>query len=322
MSGKISRRFAAPASYTESFVPHITILLCTYNGARHLEAQLRSFHAQTHSDWSLWASDDGSTDGTQAILGRTQDPSGTPARVVRGPGQGFARNFLTLLDAPGLAPGYVALSDQDDVWYPDKLARAVAALSDLPPDTPALYCGRTRLTDGDLRPLRLSRRHRHFAFRNALVQNVVAGNTIVMTPAAHRLVQAAGVPDVPYHDWWCYMLVTGAGGHILYDPVPCMNYRQHAGNVQGENRSVLAVAARGGGFAGGVWRGWFQANLDALWDRRELLTDDHCALLAAHRARAAQGPFGRTRALAATGAYRQRGLETAALYAGSLLGWA
>ena len=48
--------------------PHITILMATYNGARFLAAQLNSLAAQTHRNWSLIVSDDGSRDGTMDIL--------------------------------------------------------------------------------------------------------------------------------------------------------------------------------------------------------------------------------------------------------------
>ena len=48
--------------------PHITILMATYNGARFLSAQLDSLLAQSHQNWSLIVSDDGSRDATMAIL--------------------------------------------------------------------------------------------------------------------------------------------------------------------------------------------------------------------------------------------------------------
>jgi hypothetical protein len=46
----------------------VVIFLCTYNGARFLAAQLDSIAAQTHQDWVVWASDDGSSDATLGIL--------------------------------------------------------------------------------------------------------------------------------------------------------------------------------------------------------------------------------------------------------------
>ncbi|MBE3639010.1 glycosyltransferase [Mangrovicoccus algicola] len=298
----------------------LTILLGTYQGAAHLQAQLDSFTAQTHRDWRLVIGDDGSRDATRDIAAAFRDREGRPPRIVPGPGRGFAANFLGLLCDPAEAPGHVALSDQDDVWFPDKLERAMALLAQADPAIPALACGRTLLTDAALRPLGPSRRHRHFAFGNALVQNVVAGNTIVMNPAAHRLLRAAGPQAVPYHDWWCYLLVTGAGGRILYDPVPCMQYRQHGGNVQGENLSAGAVMRRARDFGGRKWRGWFEANIAALEANRHLLTGQNRARLDAFLRHDRRNAAGRARALLALAPWRQRPAETAALYGGTLLG--
>ncbi|MFN7050803.1 MAG: glycosyltransferase, partial [Gemmobacter sp.] len=113
------------------------------NGAADLQAQLDSLVAQTHANWALVASDDGSTDDSRAILQRFAGDQAArhPVVVAEGPGRGFVRNFLSLLARPGLS-GPVALCDQDDIWFPDRLERALARLAALPPDRPALYCSR------------------------------------------------------------------------------------------------------------------------------------------------------------------------------------
>lgn len=309
-------------NYEILYMANATILMCTYNGQQYVEQQLESFSSQINSNFHLYISDDGSSDDTLEILTRFRGPDGQAARIRSGPQQGFAANFLSLLCAEDLAPGWVALSDQDDVWFPDKLSRAMDQLRDLDPERPALACGRTMLTDGALAPLGPSRQHRHFSFRNALVQNVVAGNTIVLNPAAHALIRRAGVVDVPYHDWWCYLLVSGAGGQIAYDPDPCMYYRQHGQNVLGENRSVRAVLRRAGSFGSQTWRRWFETNMAALLTCRDLLSPEHRKLVDAYARHPRTSAVSRTRALMALRPYRQRPYETAALYGGSLLGLA
>ena len=99
----------------------------TCNGARFLPAQLDSIAAQSHRDWRLVASDDGSTDATR----RSWRPS-APGRGRRGsrsapgPRQGFAANFLGLAGDPSIRAGHYAFADQDDLWHPDRLARGLA----------------------------------------------------------------------------------------------------------------------------------------------------------------------------------------------------
>src|ERR1700733_8685046 len=114
-------------------MPRIAVLLCTYNGARFLPAQLDSLAAQTFADWQLFVSDDGSSDDTFAIVAQYQDRLGVaPVQVRKGPCQGFVKNFLSLACDPSLAFDYYAYCDQDDVWEPDKLARAGERLSSAP----------------------------------------------------------------------------------------------------------------------------------------------------------------------------------------------
>ena len=90
----------------------------------------------------------------------------------RGPCRGVTVNFLSLLTQAPDVP-WIALSDQDDVWMPDRLSRGIAALRALPAETPALYCSATVVVDEDMSHPRPSRPVvRPPGFRNALVQNI------------------------------------------------------------------------------------------------------------------------------------------------------
>lgn len=261
--------------------PTVTILMGLHEGAAHLREQLDSFAAQDHADWRLIVSDDGSRDQGPAILAAFA-AGRAPGQVVgvRGPRQGFAANYLSMLAGLPDDPGWVAFSDQDDVWLPDRLSRGLAALSG---DGPALYCSRTWVTAADLSgrvPSPLFRRPP--SFRNALVQNIAAGNTILLNPAAARLMVAAArlVPGVVAHDWWAYLLVTGAGGRVVQDPVPTLLYRQHAGNTIGSNAGWRARARRLRHVWAGGLRDWNDMNAAALQASAALLTPEARAILA------------------------------------------
>lgn len=74
----------------------VLILMCTYNGQLFLEKQLDSISAQTCHDWHVAISDDGSQDQTLAIAKRYKLAWGEDRLSVwRGPGEGFARNFIS-----------------------------------------------------------------------------------------------------------------------------------------------------------------------------------------------------------------------------------
>jgi glycosyltransferase involved in cell wall biosynthesis len=299
----------------------ITILLCTLNGAAHLEEQLNSYLAQDHPHWDLWVSDDGSTDGTLDVLEefRRRHGASHDIRVLPGPRRGTAANFLTLLCHPDLpANRPVALSDQDDVWLPGKLTRALAALDRSGPVT--LYSGQSFHTDAALRQIGLSRPPRRTpSFRNALTQNVVSGHSLVMDAGALALVRQAGVPDaVPYHDWWLYQLISGAGGQVRVDTARMIHYRQHGDNAMGAHEGWQATLERVGQVLGRTYGDWIARNTAALDRVADLLTPENRALLAAMRA-VPPGPA-RARLLWRLGLYRQTRAATAAFYLAALLG--
>ncbi|MEM9756138.1 MAG: glycosyltransferase [Pseudomonadota bacterium] len=281
----------------------VEIILGTKDGARHLGPQLASFAGQSLQDWTLLVSDDGSTDGTCAMVARfgTARPA-TRLRLALGPGAGVAANYLSLLRQADPNARAIALSDQDDVWFPDKLARALAALRHVPRGCPALYAARSVLIDAQGLPLRRARQKAfHPSFANALVQNVAPGNTIVLNRAAADLAARAQPPGAPpFHDWWLYALISGASGAVILDAAPVLAYRQHGESVLGAHAGLAASARRAALLAGGQWRKWLDQHHAALASVAPHLTPGARAQLAAIRAARP-----RPRALAAARAYRQ-----------------
>jgi hypothetical protein len=205
--------------------------------------------AQTHTGWTLYCRDDGSGDDTPEILSKFRLGPGVGRCVDISNGQrlGVARSFLHLLAAAREDDAnFYAFADQDDVWLPEKVARGVAALTQVPEGVAALYCARQWLVDAKLHPLRLSAPvRRPPGFLTALTQNIATGCTIVLNRAAADQVLASTPPDETWHDWWCYLIVTGCGGTVLADHAPVILYRQHGANVIGApaSRTRRGVAA-------------------------------------------------------------------------------
>jgi len=211
--------------------PKVIILMGTYNGQRYLEEQLDSICAQTHKNWELWISDDGSSDNTGQILKDYQTRLGEHVlRIFSGPRKGFSANFLSLVCNENLAGTYFAYSDQDDIWQPSKLQKAVSWLNTVSDETPALYCGRTKLVNEHGEAIGFSPLFKkRTGFLNALIQNIGGGNTMAFNFSALNLLREAGEAiNIVAHDWWTYMVVSGAGGVVFYDPNPTLDYRQQA----------------------------------------------------------------------------------------------
>ena len=255
--------------------PKVAILLCTYQGQQYLQAQLDSFVAQTHTNWELWVSDDGSKDGTHAILNQALKAWGKDKiSIHNGPKEGFCANFLSLTCKADIKADYYAYSDQDDIWKAEKLARAVAALSTVPKGVPGLYCSRTRVVDADDNPICMSPLFTKTpGFANALMQNIGGGNTMVFNEAARQLLIEAGEKvRVVTHDWWAYLLVSGCGGQVFYDPKPTVRYRQHGSNLVGMNNSWPARLKRIVQLFQGRFREWNDLNVAALLSVQGRLT--------------------------------------------------
>src|ERR1700694_3446090 len=103
----------------------VVILLGTFNGAEFLPEQLQSYRNQSHSNWELLVSDDGSTDRSVEIVNEFARGVSQLVVVRRGPQQGFWQNFVSMVRSDEVAGDLFAYSDQDDIWFPEKLAKAV-----------------------------------------------------------------------------------------------------------------------------------------------------------------------------------------------------
>ncbi len=297
---------------------HVHILLCSHNGADLIEEQLDSFLAQTYQDWSLWVSDDGSTDATLEKLDQfARKHPGRVACIVEGPGLGIAANFLHLLSHSDLPLGLVALSDQDDVWLPHKLERAVTQLSQAG-DAPCVWAARYWYTDAQLKPLRCSVSWRRGpSLENALVQNILSGHTITLNPAALALVRQAGLPPVAHHDWWIYLLSMACGAQAIIDQEPALFYRQHSANAVGQQSTLTARLRRLSALKSGLMGEWIKSNLTALIASDLPLTPQARDIA---RIWMETNPNDRYRVLQSMGIHRQSWAETALIHLAARVG--
>lgn len=302
----------------------VTILLALFNSAHSLGPQLQSFKDQSHANWRLIVSDDGSEDAGPAMARAfAGDAGGRAVHLIDGPRRGFGQNFLHLIRAAGPDTPYAALSDQDDVWLPNKIARGIEHLSHVPPGVPALYGGRTWVVDNSLRRLRLSPLFRRPPdFRNALMQSIAGGNTMMLNRAALTLAQEAAdeASQIVSHDWWLYQLISGVGGQVIYDAEPTVLYRQHGANLVGANIGLKARLRRVGVFLGGGFRDWNGINLRALSASAHRLTAENRDILEGFAGLRAGPASGRMAGMRRLGLYRQSAPGQAALFLAAPLG--
>lgn len=300
----------------------ICILMGTYNGEAFLADQLLSIANQSYNNWRVILSDDGSTDDTLLIAREFQEKWGRERLEIRnGPQQGFCKNFLSLACDPTIKADYYAFSDQDDVWNNDKLSKALryfTAEHNL--ETPRLYCGRVKLADKNLILLGLSPLFKMpTSFRNALMQSIAGGNTMVFNQSAKDLLEKAGLQNVVSHDWWLYQIIKGAGGVVYYDPEPSLLYRQHYGSVMGSNCSFKARIMRIGYVFNGRFKKWNSINYEALINVKHLLTRDNQDILTTYGKFRPARLKDRVRLLEVCGLYRQTWQGTLSLWLATII---
>jgi len=266
----------------DQFLPTVGILLCTYNGEKYLDGQLCSIAHQTYKNWRIFVSDDGSTDQTIEILEAARQLYGEDRiLIVEGPKQGPTKNFLSLVSLAKEKCEYFAFCDQDDIWYEDKLTRAINSIGRLNTTLPALYCSSTDYISERGKYLQKSYVFtKPPSFRNALVQSIAGGNTMVLSrPAVNLLALTPTSGNLIAHDWWAYILISGSGGYVYYDIRPSLAYRQHPGALVGENRSLTAKIIRIRKLLDGKFKHWNDENLTALSSFGFCITSDNQKVL-------------------------------------------
>lgn len=301
----------------------VSVLLATYNGAPYLDEQLASIDNQTYPAIDLWVSDDGSTDATLEVLGRWRRKwSKGKFTILTGPSRGYAENFRSMIVNPDIVSDYYAFSDQDDHWEPEKLAKSVDWIKGNPPSKPSLFCSRTLAVteEGDaIGPSPLFTRTP--SFRNALTQSLAGGNTMLFNRAAHELLaRTSNRSNFVSHDWWVYLIISGAGGLVHYSPELLVRYRQHVNNTFGSNIGVMARLRRMRLLFRGQLGEWTERNMEGLARNRDVLTEESVKAFDLFDRVRSVGPLGRLYYLMRSGAYRQTSLDQLGLYAAAIMG--
>lgn len=229
-------------------MPSVAVCLAAYNGMRHLREQMDSILGQVGIALTVFVSVDLSTDGTEEWFGRL---AAEDDRVVLLPlGQKFggaASNFFRLLREVDFSDfDYAALADQDDIWLPGKLQRAVEQITRLnmdgySSDILAFWeSGRTRY-------IKKSYPQRRWDY---LFESAGPGCTYVINHKLAADLQAflgqhpQKVANVGLHDWFIYAYARAHGYNWVIDDYAGMQYRQHGQNQVGVNAGLGAFLWR------------------------------------------------------------------------------
>ena len=247
----------------------ISIALCTYNGERFLQEQLDSLAAQTRLPDEVVVGDDGSSDDTLSILQAWSETAPFPVRiVVNAKNLGYARNFESTLQR--CQGKIVFLSDQDDIWLPDKIETMVQRFQESD-QIQAVFCNASLVDQNrqsmnrDLitytRPWQYCREPAYMGL-DAREEIAIYGCAIAVRKSL--IDQIFPMPPHPKwgHDVWIYIMARYFG-EIAIEPRPLFLYRIH-----GQNVSTFLYP-----WQQSIWESWYYregAYLSKLYEEKRL----------------------------------------------------
>lgn len=278
----------------------VSVAMGTFNGERHLPAQLDSMVRQNRPPDELVVSDDGSSDATLAILEVFRSNAPFEVRVLPSQGRlGVTRNFeRAMAECTGT---FIILSDQDDVWMPERVERSIAALQSAPGAGYAFSNAQLISENGSVQPDTLWSRigfseARRIRYRSGdqiptLLNgpNFIYGMAMTIRRAfyADILPIAARSPSCT-HDTWVALVLSGSGHDGVMIDECLVQYRQHASQVVGAGtaRSTAGTAFLRSLRSARCYDPLFPADLDAAADRIIVSAADTVRSDAAGRLRA------------------------------------
>jgi len=229
---------------TENTWPLISIAMCTYNGEAYLSDQLVSIVKQTQQPDELVVCDDVSTDNTLRILHQFSKETPFPLKVYRNEQRlGPTKNFEKALSLCG--GDFIFLSDQDDVWIPQKVNKLRQALMNNPDagyvfsdalivDTLLRPIGYTVWESIEFTPAQRQQFKQGKQLDILLKHNVVTGATMAFRAGLKSIVLP--ISDESVQDEWIALLASSVGMYGVFVEEPLIQYRQHPQQLIGGRR--------------------------------------------------------------------------------------
>lgn len=200
----------------------LSVCIPTYNGEKYIKAQLQSILDQLGPEDEIIISDDSSSDGTLGVIASLGD-----ARIKVFPTQRFRSPIYNLENALRHSQGkYIFLSDQDDVWAPEKVATILPLFDQY--DVIVSDCD---IVDQNLRVIHPS----FFALYGSgtgLVKNLLKNSYLGCCMAFKRELLAHALPfpaRLPMHDIWLGF-VAELFMKTYFLPRQLVHYRRHDNN--------------------------------------------------------------------------------------------
>ena len=219
----------------------VCIIMTTFNGERFLRDQIDSILSQLNVKVTLVVRDDGSTDHTREIL-KEYESKGSLTFIDDNIHRGAANGFMELLYTSPNAE-YYAFADQDDIWLPNKIEKAIELIGDN--DKPTLYCSNQIIYKENKEVGLRFTEEPNYTLTNCICGNSIAGCTMVFNKALRNIIinpshrPTEEILRIRMHDVWV-LLCAHAAGNVIYDQNAYIKYRLHENNTVGIRHANIA----------------------------------------------------------------------------------
>lgn len=214
--------------------PEVSVIMPVFNGAEHIAEAIRSVISQTHKNWELIVSDDGSTDGTLELVSRFESEDDRVSVLSGGhrQGPGAARNVG--LDA---ARGrWLAFLDADDLWLPTKLERTLAHSKRF--ESGFIFTSYRKAYFPEWRAGNEIKVPETLNYRQLLLSNVVNTSTVLIDRTALPAFRFSESDKPEDYVAWLGILREGVVAHGLQEPLAVYRCRNASDS---SNKAKLAM---------------------------------------------------------------------------------
>ena len=236
--------------------------MAAYNGNEWIHEQVKSILSQKFVEVSILISDDLSVDKTTSIIENYSENDDRVSLVKQNRGSGSAgQNFMKMIrDVDVSNCEYIAFSDQDDIWFSDKITRAISKIE----SSISVAYSSSVLAFWPSGKKKILHQSPEVKSADFLFEGAGQGCTFVLTVDFFLRVQKFCIDNKSltdifyYHDWLVYLLSRCWGQKWFFDNRPSMNYRQHDGNDTGARSGFSSFKRR----INLIANGWYKKQIE------------------------------------------------------------
>lgn len=216
----------------------VCVFLSSYNGEKYIKEQIKSVLNQIDVNIKLVIRDDGSSDNTCSVI---QSFLGDDRVVlIKGQNEGYGKSFLKIVYFNDYKADFYAFCDQDDIWLPDKLIRAVHMLNEVDNEI-KLYASALQRVDENLFYLKKQTfRNLRITLESEFVRHRLSGATFVFNDNLYNQIKNIYKENIDCsHDKLLTIICILLGGRIVFDEESRILFRRYENNTSIDNKAIL-----------------------------------------------------------------------------------